>query len=124
MNKLERDELVRQLCEIDDSLRMRATTMHADALMRVVARIKRMPVSDAEPVAWRRMELGDWQYAEREFYLAEPLYAAPPALPDGWVAVPMEPDANMRTSGRQARQDGFSEIAIYDAMLAARPEAR
>jgi hypothetical protein len=40
-----------------------------------------------------------------------------------YVLVPREPTPEMIASGRQVRQEGYSEIAIYDAMLAAAPEA-
>ena len=39
----------------------------------------------------------------------------------GWQLVPAQPTPEMIAAGRQARQDGYSEVAIFDAMLAATP---
>ena len=38
-----------------------------------------------------------------------------------YVTVPREPTPEMIAAGRKVRQDGFSEIAIFDAMIAAAP---
>ena len=40
-----------------------------------------------------------------------------------YVTVPREPTPEMIAAGRKVRQDGFSEIAIFDAMIAAAPPA-
>lgn len=42
----------------------------------------------------------------------------------GCVVVPADPTPEMRGAGRQTRQDGYNEVAIWDAMVAARPGAR
>lgn len=107
--------------------------------------IAALPVSDAEPVAWRctkegcatvivrvRYRANDWG---RLGYKVEPLHAAPPALPDGWVAVPVEPTEEMIEavfkvmldrirSTRDGRGIKFGIVENWQTMLAAAPKVQ
>lgn len=49
--------------------------------------------------------------------------AAAPAVPQGWVLVPVEPDVQMRTAGAKASDlHAYSPVGVYAAMLAAAPQ--
>lgn len=54
-------------------------------------------LGEGKLVAWRRMEFGNWHYAEQEFYDSEPLYASPvpPAVVEGCLWEPEDdPDVS------------------------------
>jgi hypothetical protein len=90
----------------------------------------------AEPVAWmteesqRRLARGGNDsrgtvpvHVERGLIASIPLYAAPPAAPEGYVLVPMEPTKEMIVAGGAAQGEAcpwWGEPAVcYRAMLAA-----
>ena len=58
----------------------------------------------------------DWDVRDAKNAIAAYLAALDEA---GWVVVPKVATPEMVISGKQVRQDGYSEVAIFDAMIAA-----
>ena len=98
-------------------------------------------IEKAKPVAWRIKQFNEdgemcgWIYHQIRNE-GQPIYTHPaPAIPEGWLLVPIEPNAVMVDAGDAEIDPGYCEessssrfvedgesIAIYKAMLAAAPE--
>lgn len=63
------------------------------------------------------------RWVVRPAYADRAAHAAAPAVPQGWVLVPVEPDVQMRTAGAKASDlCAYSPVGVYAAMLSAAPQ--
>ena len=153
MTKTERDALVRAAEMLDAYYNLIVEKVPAAEMERwhyapeaqdfanQLREIASLPVSDAEPVGLITGSYRDvggytptiqWEGDHPE--VGTKLYAALPALPDGWVAVPVEPTEEMIEavfkvmldrirSTRDGRGIKFGIVENWQTMLAAAPKA-
>lgn len=108
-------------------------------VMEVIRELLTLREAGKEPVAWLWRWSDDaegyWRYSEERIEASgsakvKPLYAAPqlPAVPDGWVMVPITPTAEMRMNGIEAATNAMQLIEecptrhCWRAMIAAAPK--
>lgn len=114
---------------LDNVHRLRAQEVYS-ILQRILNRCTDAPeVGGAEPVAFiSHTREGDIFGRDKQFDAPRvtPLYAHPPevGLPEGWVAVPVEPTPKMRMAGAPTMNNMGPQYAeaCYRAMIAAAPK--
>lgn len=92
MTKTERDALVLDVEAQANEAWANGNNPMCAALTEIMEKLAALPVSDAEPVAWRWHygggHVGPWHEMTKFHKPAKEIeyaYAAPPTLPDGWV---------------------------------------
>ena len=122
------DGVINELRELQAWLIFQDQPEFFDAVKAAIAALSAPPEPKTEPVAWKcdaliSMDPDDVEYWTTKGFPVTPLYAHPPAPPEGWVMVPREPTDAMEEAGLDADDTASRVDLVWSVMISAAPPA-